>query len=157
MLDGLNLGHLSAIPFTAAACDEDRAGARAGASWASRLANTRSVLPAWRNAKAKALYRPCACHFGKRLWAQHPNLVKCLENCASLLRKMDRPDEAEPLDGVERGATAGSSMRTHPTKRNWNSLRFQPLSWSSSYQLEATAQSNTGIPPTAACRRRPRL
>jgi hypothetical protein len=32
--------------------------------------------------------------------------------------------------------TAGSSMPTHPTQRNGNSPRYQPLSWNSSYPAD---------------------
>jgi hypothetical protein len=47
------------------------------------------------------------------LGSKHPNAVKCLENYVSLLRKMDRPDKAEPLDSRAKAILAKKLVETN--------------------------------------------
>jgi tetratricopeptide (TPR) repeat protein len=47
--------------------------------------------------EAEPLYQWALGIFEKALGPEHPNVATCLENYASLLRSMGRPEKAEPL------------------------------------------------------------
>jgi tetratricopeptide (TPR) repeat protein len=49
-------------------------------------------------AKAEPFYERALAIWDEALRPDHPNLPTCLQNYALLLRNMDRPEEAEPLE-----------------------------------------------------------
>jgi hypothetical protein len=48
--------------------------------------------------KAEPLHQRALAIKERALGPEHPDVATCLENYASLLRKMDRPEEAAPLE-----------------------------------------------------------
>jgi len=59
-------------------------------------------------AKTEPLYQRALAIREKALGLEHPGVATSLENYAGLLRLMDRPDEAEPLESRARTIRAKS-------------------------------------------------
>jgi tetratricopeptide (TPR) repeat protein len=59
--------------------------------------------------RAKLFYQRALKIWEKALGPEHPDVAKCLKNYANLLRKMGRPDEAEPLEARAKAIRANTA------------------------------------------------
>jgi len=65
-------------------------------------------------AEAEPLYRRVLAILEKALGPEHRKVTTCLENYAMLLREMDRPEDAEPLESRVRAIRAKSGPDKYP-------------------------------------------